>query len=294
VSAPALDPRQPLEPQVRRLAEELLGDAERRLRLPGPAGWDGAVHESRKRVKEVRALLRLLRETLVSRENGHVRPWANEALRSAARPLGPAREAAVAVETLDELGLEGADSLRNELVRRHREALAGDLPDVATDAATRISHVRQHAGAWGLAEDGWDAISPGIKRIHKRGRKAMRKAVGSGGDVELWHDWRKRAKDLRYCLEFLIDLPGVEDRARAAKRLTKHLGRDHDLAELLENTEEADDSPLALRVAADRAAEQAAAIELGEAVYADKKKAFLKEIERAWLEARRGAAGLTS
>ena len=113
--ASPLDPTSKLEDEVKRTMDALLSDAEIRLRLPGDGGLDKAVHEGRKRMKEVRSLLRLVRFSLVDADGEPARAGANDELRSIAHTLGDAREAAVAVQTLDGLSAEGSGGLRERL-----------------------------------------------------------------------------------------------------------------------------------------------------------------------------------
>jgi CHAD domain-containing protein len=286
VAASPLDPTRPLEAEVRRILDERLADAEARLRLPGAGGLDKAVHESRKRIKEARALLRLLRKTLVTPENEPIRPWANEVLATAARPLGPAREAAVAMETLTSLKLNDAEFLENELISRHATVLAGETPDLATDAATKVAIVRSRAQHWLLTSPDFRSIRPGLVRTYTRGLDAMERALASRGDIEAWHDWRKRAKDLRYSLEFLqLSSPLVAAMVPLAKELTTLLGRDHDLAELVDGLE-AVDSPgkaaLSDATGAERQEIQAKAQRVGAELYAERPAGFGRRLRVYW------------
>jgi CHAD domain-containing protein len=55
----------------------------------------------------------------------------------------------------------------------------------------------------------WRAIRKGLHRTYRLGRDAMAEAPRDASDNTL-HEWRKRAKDLRYQLQFLCKAwPGV-------------------------------------------------------------------------------------
>src|SRR4051794_28254839 len=83
---------------VARIMRKQTGEALEVLSGSGPLS-DEAVHDARKRLKEVRAALRLLREALGSRTYRQE----NACFRDAARPLSEVRDAKVLVSTLDKL-----------------------------------------------------------------------------------------------------------------------------------------------------------------------------------------------
>ena len=126
--------------------------------------------------------------------------------------------------------------MRKTLVARHKSLKKNGI---AFDrAAAILEAARGRVDGWrldvGRKGDAWDALAPGLKKIYSDGRDDLKTARDSG-DAELWHDWRKRAKDLRYALELLREsapaiLGGMID---AAGTLGDDLGDDHDLAVLL-------------------------------------------------------------
>jgi CHAD domain-containing protein len=112
------------------------------------------------------------------------------------------------------------------------------------------------------------------------------------GDPIPWHDWRRRAKDLRYALELLHPAaPAIlTGAAEAAKQLTDHLGEDHDLAVLLEAARESgslapDDPAIACldrMVGTRRTGLQAQARTLGACLYAESPAAFTRRLRAYW------------
>ena len=90
---------------------------------------DEAIHEARKSIKKVRALLRL-----VSAELGGTYPRENARLRDIARRLSEFRDAFAIIETFDDLKKKYKDETRNKLqsVRagliRKRKRRAGKRP----------------------------------------------------------------------------------------------------------------------------------------------------------------------
>ena len=162
--------------------------------------------------------------------------------------------------------------------------VASETGDAATDAATRLAGIRSAARSWALSADGWEAMGPGLKKVYRDGRRAFREAIQSDGDVEAWHDWRKRAKDLRYAAELLrLAAPNLlGGLASLGKELTGALGDDHDLAELAMRAREHGDEATAAAAEAERPAKQLLAKQLGERAYAEKPRAFVARIGGYW------------
>ncbi len=254
-----LGAHEPLAAGLRRMALEqadLVLDE-----LTGALDGDGhsaVVHESRKAIKRLRAIVRLLEGELGRQRCAREQ----EVLRRAATLLAGARDAEVKLATLDAL-LErekgklarrpGVVSLRLALVaereRSEREATsAGNLRRVAEE----LRGFRARAAAWDIHESG--SIGPveaGLHRIYGQGRRRMGRAEGHhGGRMRTMHQWRKRVKDLRYAAEVLErSAPtgtrlrsaggnqGTEARwmhrlAERADKLGELLGDEHDLAVL--------------------------------------------------------------
>ena len=289
-----------LSAEVRRVAGALLDDAIRLTVVKSSGSEDRRVHEARKRLKEARSLLRLVRGSLVDAGGDRIRSRENGALKSAADQLGDARDAAVMVETLDKLtaactqetASDAFADLRRRLVARHKSLKTAGIgfeaaAEILKEARGRIDGWRLDAGRKGRA---WDALSPGLAKIYADGRDDLKTARNSG-EAGLWHDWRKRVKDLRYALELLRTaapalLGGMID---AADTLGGDLGDDHDLAVLLATVrgepDLCDDAAAAtleslvargsdeLRTKADRDAGQ---------VYAESSKAFVKRVDAYW------------
>jgi CHAD domain-containing protein len=196
-----------------------------------------AVHETRKALKRLRALVRLLADELgeqsFERENG--------ALREVGRRLAGARDAEVMLGTLDALIERQPRKLaRSRSVHRLRKALAAEHeqlqrhtlgdPAALAQALGELHAFRQRASAWSLSQrHGIDLVGGDLRRLYEQGRRRQRRAArAQGKDMHAMHQWRKRVKDLRYAAE-MLDRPGL---ARRADQLGETLGEDHDLAVL--------------------------------------------------------------
>lgn len=216
-----------------------------------------AVHETRKAIKRLRALLRLLRADLgkatFKRENA--------ALRDIAARLSGARDAEVMLGTLDALIERHPGKLRGRAgVRRLRRTLASER-----DRATRktlakratIAQVRGDLLAFRARVELWPLkdvregrlVAEGMSSIYAQGRERHERALRSAGrNTQAMHDWRKRVKSLRYAAE-MLERQG-EQQAKRAKRLGAMAARADDLGETL--GEEHDLALLAQRVRAER------------------------------------------
>ncbi len=219
-----LETDEPVPDGVRRIAREQLDLIARQL--AGEPG-DREVHDARKAFKRLRTVLRLAREDV----GEHVRRRENVAFRDAGRTMSDARDARVLVDTLDDLVEPGAfERLRNELGSEATQAQ--EHVDTAAILAT-VEDARGRVASWPSGDDPMAALAAGLKRIHRRGRRAYETAKDEPSAEHL-HELRKRAKDLRYATQILRPVaPGrMRKLSRRAKRLSDVLGEDHDLATL--------------------------------------------------------------
>jgi CHAD domain-containing protein len=232
--------------------DEAVGDGLRRiargqLELASGELDDGndlgeAVHEARKSLKRVRAVVRLARDPL----GDEIYRRENRAFRDTGRELSAARDAEVLRDTLDDLVRRYRNELADGAFAGLREALDAD----ATAAHERIAAnagavdevrasldpARDRVATWPLPEDGdAGALAAGFERIYKRGRRALEAADRERSDESL-HELRKRAKDLWHAAQILrpASPPRMRRLARRAHRLSDLLGDDHDLAVLMD------------------------------------------------------------
>jgi CHAD domain-containing protein len=214
------------------LAIELLGDE-------GTGGWaldKEAIHETRKALKRLRALVRLLREELGERQFRRE----HEILRDAARRLAGARDAEVMVDTLDALlrrhprklgRRRPLIELRKLLVAERAVAARQTLGDQTTrgEVLRELSGLRERAQRWELPKrPGIAIVENDLRRVYRQGRARMRLLARGKGGAHASHEWRKRVKDLRYTAEILR----LRSLAHRADELGEVLGEEHDLVVL--------------------------------------------------------------
>lgn len=276
-----------------RVAEGRAEAALARLRggRAGESDTAAAVHGSRKDMKKLRTVLRLLRDELGRKRHRR----ANRRFRAAARALSDSRDAEVKLETLAGLE-EHQDGLPGEAVVAWRKILERDR-DAAVDtprgealadqAAAEIEAGLAEIRGWAPTGSSWKTVEPALRRTYRRGRKAMVAAEG-GGEDDI-HQWRKRVKDLWYELRLLSGAwPGpLRAASEEAHQLSELLGDHHDLAVLREDLRERNLGQLeaqTLSAATERRqgelAEQALA--LGRRLYAERPKDFTRRLRRYW------------
>jgi CHAD domain-containing protein len=163
------------------------------------------VHEVRKHVKKIRAVLRLVRPAL-----GATYAAENAWYRDTSRQLAAVRDAEALVEACDRLaarfGKEGEPAalaplapLREALVRR-RDRVAGDAVDLADRMAAMagaLQRTRKRLARWPALGDTFAALAPGLRQTYRWGRKAFA-AVRLHEDPPHYHEWRKAVKALLY------------------------------------------------------------------------------------------------
>jgi CHAD domain-containing protein len=215
------------------------------LQGEGGRGDGEAIHEARKALKRLRALLRVSRGSLG--EERYRRE--NVTLRDAGRELSGARDAQVLVATFDDLTGRFAEQLPPGAWSRFREALAAnveaaDAPsgdarggDVGAGVVNALSGARMRVATWPLAQKGGpESLLGGLEQIYRRGRRATRVARNRP-DTENLHELRKRAKDLWHATQLLrpVSPKRMKALSRRAHRLSDLLGDDHDLSVLLDH-----------------------------------------------------------
>ena len=287
---------EPVAAGIRRMAHEQIDEAH--ACLTAPDDHDLAIHEARKRLKKLRALVRLVRDEI----GPDVYMRENVCFRDAGRRLSGVRDAYVLVATMDRLGPSlairhpGADvtGVRDWLTQRYeriaRDHLAEDTDAMASVADT-LATARARVETWPVTTCGFAAIREGLHRVYRRGFERMHHAQEQPSTERL-HEWRKRVKYLWYHMRILAPLaPDLsETLIDPLGRLGECLGDDHDFAvlrqTLLRTPELPIDLPsyeaLLLHLNERRAELQEEAWTLGAQIYREPPDAFVQRIEDYW------------
>lgn len=294
-----LEPDRPLSEEARRVALECLDDAIDRLAKTGTDDGDleDDVHEARKRGKETRGLIRLVRPAL-----GDAYAAINAEVRDGARELSSLRDAQALLGTVEDLA-SSLDGSTDDL-----EAVAGHFRVAATDATrgvdaadprivvarSRMETARAMVETWHGTVD-VEAMAGGVAKTAKRGRSAW-KAVREDPTDEQVHEWRKRVKYLWYQARLLEagDPDGIGALVEDLDDLSDLLGDEHDLTVLVEHLERAAGMDAIGDVDAEGVIELArarqstlrtAALQLGEQLYGDGVGAIVERMVGRWGDA---------
>jgi CHAD domain-containing protein len=283
----------PIESELRRIAAKQLGLAITELRAIGDRKSDEAVHEARRRVKKVRALIRLVESTL-----GRSYGSSNKRLRSVNRLLAPVADGEAVVETLDrlakryqnELSHHTLASMRRELVdRRGRIDRQANADRVLQKGISVLRTELKHVPTWRVNAHGFHAVSRGLKKTVREAKRAMRLAAADP-TADNYHVWRRRSKDHWFHVRLLEARCGgalIADE-RDLEALDDCLGEHHNCA-LLQTVVSTDAFPrrrdrthllrLLRRYETDLRHE---AQVLGRKIYRKRPDEFVKRVRKAW------------
>ncbi|MGI8904248.1 MAG: CHAD domain-containing protein [Solirubrobacteraceae bacterium] len=301
-----LEPGEAVATGLRRCAGEQLDSTIRELTEGLRTEPVKAVHGARKSLKKERSLLRLGRGALDTDQ----RRIEMSTFRDAGRKLGGARDADVMIQALDDVAEryvgqvpQATFAALRERLGLQREAARVALVDspATREVVEELKAARLRIENWSPRRGGWPAISGGLLRSYRRGRKAFERARAQPTSENL-HDWRKRAKDLWYHLRLLEAMAPLTMHAHAgeAHRLSDLLGDDHDLSVLaaavggVAGEVPADVDPVLGLIDHRRDELQREAFFLGRRLYAEKPKAFMRRVKRYWRAWRAGTKAARS
>lgn len=285
--------RERVSKSVERIAGDQLDRALKELR--GKSS-DAAVHRARKRLKVVRAVLRLVRPGL----KPAVFDRENTAFRDIGRQLSVVRDADALLEVIESLHPQRTPSATFARVvahvRQHRrsvrreffegEGTIGELRQSIADARARLPDWTDNGITTGT-------IMKGLRRSYGRARQSFEAARRSQNDGR-WHEWRKRTKDVWYHLRLIEPIwPPVLDATIArCGELADRLGEDHDLTVVghrlpeiaPEGEARGETSRLRSLIAHRHEALRAQAREAGNLLFNEKPRAFVRRVEACWHE----------
>jgi CHAD domain-containing protein len=288
---------EPADAGVRRVAKGRVETALQHLRRDAGKDLATAVHDTRKDMKKLRSVLRLVRDEL-----GDKRYRAeNERYRDAARLLASSRDAEVKLETLSALRERYGDEVppakrltRALTTEREREAGSADGAELGArleQAARAIEAGGEAIDDWPLDVSGWKLLRSGLERGYRRGRRRFAD-VRADPTPEAVHEWRKRVKDLWYHLRLLREIwpQALEAQSDLAHELSDLLGDHHDLTVLADEIRaRGDRDPPVLLALCERRQQELLdrALPLGERLYAEQPKQFAARLEAYWRAAHR-------
>lgn len=279
--------------EVRRVAHGRVDSALKHLRDSDPAVRAESVHEARKDMKKMRAVLRLVRDD-IGRDTFHTE---NRRYRDAARILSDSRDSEVLVETLEAL-VEANPDIATDAgplivsfdLRRRRDRESSDtaIDSRLERAAQAIEEGSRLIDNWDLTRSDWQLFAGGLRRTYRDGRRRL-DDVETSATPEAVHEWRKRVKDLWYQLRLLRDSwkGGLKSPVNEIGHLAELLGEYNDLSvvvDALEADHGGDPATAGLKLLATyRQAEILdEALPLGKRVYAERPRQFTGRIGAYW------------
>ncbi len=191
---------------------------------------DARIHDVRKRLKRVRAVLRLVTLKL----DADALDVHDSVLRGVGRKLAPARDATVILARFEELAVH----FTGGAIERIRELLADSLkhakrklltPEKLAVLAGEIRSVAGTLARVGTVEEGWPAVERGLSDGYRTARKHVRAAFADP-EVDSLHECRRHAKWFWEQLRMVrraLSKPLVRMLPRLEK-FTDILGRYHD------------------------------------------------------------------
>jgi CHAD domain-containing protein len=274
---------------IRRMALEEVDRA--LLRMGSVRHTDAAIHDARRCLKKLRALLRLVRadigDSVYRRENLHYR--------DAGRILSAVRDGAAVLEALGLLrgrfGREISDrdfrELRSALDRKGRKQVQVKRAALLASSLL-LEPARARIETWPLRGEDFSAFAPGVERVYLLGRRAFQLArrKPSVGNI---HEWRKHVKYLWYqvCILRPPRSRALLELGNQLKLLADYLSEDHDLA-LLGSALRANRQKLAdprkaqSRIQRRRRELQRDAKTLGARIYPDRPADFANRLALRW------------
>jgi CHAD domain-containing protein len=225
-----------IEDELAKVVRRELGKAAGALTDSGGSAFTDAVHESRKRVKKVRAV-----EALLEDAGSKLPRKDHKRLKAAGSALSKIRDSAAIVDTLDrihrrypkQLSEHTYAILRRALVdARDREEAHAQRDGVVDQAAQQLTKTRKSAKEWTSPSIDVSDLIAVVAAAYRRSRNAMERARATGQSATL-HRWRKELKTLWYQLRLAKPLTtGIASLIDDLKELETELGDDHNLVVL--------------------------------------------------------------
>jgi CHAD domain-containing protein len=228
-----------LGPGTRRIARELI-DKTSRVLTNRSVAVESRIHEARKAIKKLRALLRLVRPASASEE---AFSDGDAYLRDTARLLSGYRDDDVLRATVVQLVPDKAASSAIQGVllapRKSGNGVKMARAKAIEAVAERMTRFGESVNGWRFRSPSLDALEPGYQATLAKARRQKLKAMKHPTEKRL-HGWRKHVKYHHYHTGLLANLDDGRSKSRAngSDRLQELLGRHHDIAVLAHRLKE--------------------------------------------------------
>jgi CHAD domain-containing protein len=278
--------------EVRRLIDKQLAAAIALGERVGDSMSANEIHQARRHIKKVRALIRLVRPALGDR----YKPM-DRRLRSVSRLLGPIADGEAVVDALDRLGrrYSGLSGHTGAAIRAGLLARAARSAQLAQNGRTPRAMRRQlqaeqkRVQAWKNGIGGLRTIARGLECTARDARRAMALAAAHP-TIENYHSWRRRVKGHWLQIRLIQERCGNRLRGDELRleRLDGVLGEYHNCVLLIQVlTDDAlisrGDTARVVRLIRRFQAElRRKALKTGAAIYQEKPGALVKRVTRLW------------
>lgn len=213
---------------LKRVAEEEITGATEELQSTGDLGHN--IYEMRRRIKKVRAVLRLIEPPL-----GPIYVEENRRLRDLASRFAPLRDLDVCLELLDKFASHykrktTLDPQRLEISQK-KAALNehADWKVELSESLQALNAIRKRVEDWPLHGLCAEFLDERVRKTHKKSRRALRVAVKTR-TPEDFHELRKSVKR-EFNQNRLLNAP--DEQVEDLKELSRLLGDHHNLAVLM-------------------------------------------------------------
>jgi CHAD domain-containing protein len=254
---------------------------------------DDAIHDARRRVKKIRAIIRLVRPVLDKTSRA-----VDADLRTVSGLLAPVSDGRGIIETLNHIADRYRRTLpprilaaaRDGLLRREaetdREANERGLIQLA---AGTLRADRKRVKHWEVSADGFRAVAPGLEESYRRARRLMIQSW-SKPKASNFHAWRQHVKDHWFHLRLIQQRCGFHlvSYERQIELLDGVLGEYHNVILLRDVfvTEEQlprDEVARCMRVVARyQRALRRHSQSIGVRVYSERPREFVRRVRRLW------------
>ena len=291
----SLSPDRRISSEIRRIMLHQLEAATSELTSVGDPESDEAVHDARRRVKKVRAVIRLIRPDLDKAFRA-----VDKDLHDVNRLLAPIADGQGIIVTLDTLAhrypkhlpTRVAASIRARLIELGSQTDRQALKDrVLQTSAARLRDERRRVKHWQLRTDGFHTLAPGLEANFRQAREAML-AAQSRPTVNRYLKWRGLVKNHWFHVRLLESHCGhrlVADERRL-EALDGVLGEYHNLALLREvlvdhgYVSRAETARCLRAISAYQRLLRQHAHPLGATIYRETPRSFVRRVRHLWKE----------
>jgi CHAD domain-containing protein len=196
-----------------------------------------AIHQARKRIKKIRAVIRLVRK-----EMGDFYSYENLLFRDMGRKLADIRDAQAALETFEKLGqrfpahfMPGAYARARIGLKKHRQTTIGNksyLEKLISEVVDALQYTRKRLVFWPLTTDHFSAMDMGYRKTYRGGRRLFNQALLQAASPENLHELRKAVKYHWYHSRLLCKIHSkcMSRYNTSVKKMADLLGEHHDMA----------------------------------------------------------------